>query len=181
MKPLISLPFCGCQQSDYSSSANSKDTQVCIMHVPRSGFCGLDTSQLARTVYHFGKLVTSYVPCINGLLYRTVLKGGNSNTILDQDLPVTYRYHKDRTYSLTGPNPLSLLATHNMGFNDYSKSRPNVLKWGSELGVIDRTRYMEPASSMANCAFCCPCSSKTSRRWARSRHHQYRAHQKVVR
>ncbi|KAF2215807.1 hypothetical protein CERZMDRAFT_81912 [Cercospora zeae-maydis SCOH1-5] len=50
------------------------------------------------------------------------------------------------------PNPLSLLETHNLGFNDYSKSQSNVLNWGPELGVIDRTRYMLPASSMANCA-----------------------------
>ncbi|USW49023.1 Putative transferase [Septoria linicola] len=52
------------------------------------------------------------------------------------------------------PNPLCLLATHNMAFNDYSKSLSNVLDWGIELGVIDRTRYMhlEPASNFANCA-----------------------------
>ena len=50
------------------------------------------------------------------------------------------------------PNPLALLAQHNMGFNDYSKSQSNVLNWGPELGVIDRTRYMKPASSLANCA-----------------------------
>lgn len=50
------------------------------------------------------------------------------------------------------PNPLQLLATHNMGFNDYSKSQSNVLDWGPELGRIERTRYMKPASSLANCA-----------------------------
>ncbi|KAI5367214.1 putative transferase [Septoria linicola] len=52
------------------------------------------------------------------------------------------------------PNPLCLLATHNMAFNDYSKSLSNVLDWGIELGVIDRTRYtnLEPASNFANCA-----------------------------
>lgn len=50
------------------------------------------------------------------------------------------------------PNPLQLLATHNLGFNDYSKSQSNVLDWGPELGRIDRTRYMKPASSLANCA-----------------------------
>ncbi|PIB02987.1 hypothetical protein CB0940_11858 [Cercospora beticola] len=49
------------------------------------------------------------------------------------------------------PNPLSLLDTHNMGFNDYSKSQSNVLSWGSELGVVDRTRYMR-SQSLANCA-----------------------------
>lgn len=50
------------------------------------------------------------------------------------------------------PNPLALLASHNMGFNDYSKSQSNTLVWGPVLGRIDGTRYMRPASSFSNCA-----------------------------
>lgn len=50
------------------------------------------------------------------------------------------------------PDPVRLLATHNLGFNDYSKSQSNVLNWGPELGTAARTRYGKPAASLAGCA-----------------------------
>lgn len=50
------------------------------------------------------------------------------------------------------PDPVRLLATHNLGFNDYSKSQSNVLDWGSDLGQPARTRYCKPAASLAGCA-----------------------------
>lgn len=50
------------------------------------------------------------------------------------------------------PNPLPLLQTHNLGFNDYSNLQSNTLDWGSDLGHIDVTRYMKPAASLAKCA-----------------------------
>lgn len=50
------------------------------------------------------------------------------------------------------PDPVRLLATHNLGFNDYSKSQSNVLDWGSDLGRAARTRYCKPAASLAGCA-----------------------------
>lgn len=50
------------------------------------------------------------------------------------------------------PNPLMLLEAHNMGFNDYSRAHSHVLDWGHELGIVERTRYMKPAASMAECA-----------------------------
>lgn len=50
------------------------------------------------------------------------------------------------------PDPVRLLATHNMGFNDYSKSQSNTLDWGSDLGRAARTRYCKPAASLAGCA-----------------------------
>ncbi|CZT15663.1 uncharacterized protein RCC_01498 [Ramularia collo-cygni] len=50
------------------------------------------------------------------------------------------------------PDPVRLLATHNLGFNDYSKSQSNTLDWGSDLGRAARTRYCKPAASLAGCA-----------------------------
>jgi hypothetical protein len=50
------------------------------------------------------------------------------------------------------PDPVRLLATHNLGFNDYSKSQSNLLDWGSDLGRAARTRYCKPAASLAGCA-----------------------------
>lgn len=50
------------------------------------------------------------------------------------------------------PDPVRLLATHNLGANDYSKSQSNTLDWGSDLGRAARTRYCKPAASLAGCA-----------------------------
>lgn len=43
------------------------------------------------------------------------------------------------------PNPLMLLESRNIAFNDYSKSQSHTLDWGRGLGKIARTRYMKPA------------------------------------
>lgn len=50
------------------------------------------------------------------------------------------------------PNPLALLNTHNIGFNDFSKVQSNLLDWGSVLGRSDRVRYMGAANIFSNCA-----------------------------
>lgn len=50
------------------------------------------------------------------------------------------------------PNPLALLNTHNIGFNDFSKVQSNLLDWGSDLGLPDRVRYMGAANIFSNCA-----------------------------
>lgn len=50
------------------------------------------------------------------------------------------------------PNPLVLLNSHNIGFNDFSKVQSNLLDWGEGIGRPDRVRYMGDPDIFSNCA-----------------------------
>lgn len=50
------------------------------------------------------------------------------------------------------PSPAALLAPQNLGVTDASKIETHLFDWGPELGNIEKTRYMMPASGLAGYA-----------------------------